>query len=101
MKKEYWQYISDNWGSTDQAVMEQIAKYKDEDTISYSNLEKDLAEKEKNIQSLTQQNISLNRTNMDLVLRLTDPKTSAPAEEIEEEYKAPNINDLDAFVRIE
>lgn len=98
MKKENWEYITANWGSEDASVMEEVAKIKDTDANELQALQNELAEAQKTVQSLTQQNVSLNRTNMDLILRLTDPLTSDKAEEEEAEYQAPAIDDYKAFV---
>ena len=100
MKKENWEYITTNWGSEDATVMEEIAKIKDTDALELQALQNELEETKKTVQSLTQQNVSLNRTNMDLILRLTDPLTSDKAQEEEAEYQAPALDDLDAFVKL-
>lgn len=100
MKKENWEYITTNWGSEDATVMEEIAKIKDTDALELQALQNELEETKKTVQSLTQQNVSLNRTNMDLILRLTDPLTSDKAQEEEAEYQAPALDDYDAFVKL-
>ena len=100
MKKENWEYITTNWGSEDATVMEEIAKIKDADALELQALQNELEETKKTVQSLTQQNVSLNRTNMDLILRLTDPLTSDKAQEEETEYQAPALDDYDAFVKL-
>ncbi len=99
MKKENWEYITTNWGSEDATVMEEIAKIKDTDALELQALQNELEETKKTVQNLTQQNINLNRTNMDLILRLTDPLTSDKAQEEEAEYQAPALDDYDAFVK--
>ncbi len=100
MKKENWEYITTNWGSEDATVMEEIAKIKDTDALELQALQNELEETKKTVQSLTQQNVNLNRTNMDLILRLTDPLTSDKAQEEETEYQAPALDDYDAFVKL-
>ncbi len=100
MKKEQWEYITTNWGTQDPTVMEEIAKMKDADESELRDLETRVADRDAKIQELTQQNVELNKTNMNLILRLTDPALSKTVEEEqEEEDKAPDINDLDAFVK--
>ena len=103
MKKEQWEYITTNWGTQDPVVMEEIAKMKDADEAELRELESRVSDRDAKIQELTQQNVELNKTNMNLILRLTDPALAAAAENIheEEEYKAPDLNDLDAFVKEE
>ena len=73
MKKEQWEYIVNNWGTQDPVVMEEINKIKDADAIEAADLTAKLEEREKKILELTQQNVDLNKTNMNLILRLTDP----------------------------
>ena len=101
MKKEQWEYITTNWGTQDPVVMEEIAKMKDNDELERIELETRITDRDKKIQELTQQNVELNKTNMNLILRLTDPALAAAAEKVqeEEEYQAPDLNDLDAFVK--
>lgn len=101
MKKEQWEYITTNWGTQDPVVMEEIAKMKDSDELERTELETRITDRDKKIQELTQQNVELNKTNMNLILRLTDPALAAAAEKVqeEEEYQAPDLNDLDAFVK--
>lgn len=100
MKKEQWEYITTNWGTQDPTVMEEIAKMKDADESELRDLETRVADRDAKIQELTQQNVELNKTNMNLILRLTDPALAKTVEEEqEEEEKAPDINDLDAFVK--
>lgn len=80
--------------------MEEIAKMKDADESELRDLETRVADRDAKIQELTQQNVELNKTNMNLILRLTDPALAKTVEEEqEEEEKAPDINDLDAFVK--
>lgn len=98
MKNEQWEYITTNWGTTDPVVMEEIAKIKDTDALEHQSLEAKITERDKKIQELTQQNVDLNKTNMNLILRLTDPSIP-PKEEEETEYTAPRIDDYDAFVK--
>lgn len=98
MKTEQWEYITTNWGTTDPVVMEEIAKMKDADALELQSLETKVADRDKKIQELTQQNVDLNKTNMNLILRLTDP--AIPQKEADEpEYEAPKIDDYDAFVK--
>lgn len=101
MKKEQWEYITTNWGTQDPVVMEEIAKMKDSDELERTELETRITDRDKKIQELTQQNVELNKTNMNLILRLTDPALAAAAEKVQEEegYQAPDLNDLDAFVK--
>lgn len=101
MKKEQWEYITTNWGTQDPVVMEEIAKIKDSDELEHTELETRITDRDKKIQELTQQNVELNKTNMNLILRLTDPALAAAAEKAQEdeEYQAPDLNDLDAFVK--
>ena len=55
MKKENWDYIQSHWGDTDQSVMEQIAKFKDESDIEISDLNKKLDDAKAENLKLTQQ----------------------------------------------
>lgn len=98
MKNEQWEYITTNWGTTDPVVMEEIAKMKDADALEHQSLKTKISDRDKKIQELTQQNVDLNKTNMNLILRLTDPEIP-PKEDDEPEYKAPRIDDYDAFVK--
>lgn len=97
MKKEAWDYIQAHWGDSDQTVMEQISKYKDEDDIEVTNLNKKLEDAQEENRKLTQQNVDVNKTNMALILRLTDPKL--PPREEEKEYEPPKFNDYDSFIK--
>lgn len=99
MKKEQWEYITNNWGTEDPAIMEEIAKIKDNDEQTLRDLEARATERDKKIQDLTQQNIDLNKTNMNLILRLTDPSLPPPEKDDEDEYTAPALDDYDAFVK--
>ena len=38
MRKENWNYIADNWASTDIVVQEQISKFMDEDQLEHQEL---------------------------------------------------------------
>lgn len=95
MKKENWDYIQAHWGDTDQSVMEQIAKFKDESDIEISDLNKKLDDAKAENLKLTQQNVEVNKTNMALILRLTDPTLPPPPKE--ESYEAPKPTDYDSF----
>lgn len=98
MKKEQWEYITANWGTQDPVVMEEIAKMKDIDEATARELEAKVEERDKKILELTQQNIELNKTNMNLILRLTDPAFADTSEIVDEEPSTPDISDLDAFI---
>lgn len=98
MKNEQWEYITAHWGDSDPVIMEEIAKIKDSDTLEYQNLNQSITDRDNKILELTHQNVDLNKTNMNLILRLTDPKL-APAEEKHEELEVPKLTDLDAFVK--
>lgn len=101
MTAEQWTYLVDHWGSDDQSVQEEIAKIKSDDNQVFTNLQKDLKERDDKIQSLTSQNIDLNKTNMNLILRLTDPSITPPdSGENQKEKRPPDLNDLDRFVTI-
>lgn len=99
MKKEQWEYIVANWGTQDPVVMEEINKIKDADAIEAADLAAKLEEREKKILELTQQNVDLNKTNMNLILRLTDPAIAPDDKPGEDDYTAPAITDIDAFVK--
>ena len=101
MKKEQWEYITNNWGTTDPVIMEQIAAIKDEDALAAKTAEEAIAERDKTIRELTQQNVDLNKTNMNLILRLTDPALADnKADEDEDEDAAVKTTDYDEFVTI-
>ena len=95
MKKENWDYIQAHWGDTYQSVMEQIAKFKDESDIEVADLTKKLEDAKAENLKLTQQNVEVNKTNMALILRLTDP--TLPPPEKEKQYEAPKPTDYDSF----
>ena len=97
MKKEAWDYIQAHWGESEQTVMEQIAKYKDEDEIEFNNLNKSLEDAKAENLKVTQQNVEVNKTNMALILRLTDPSLPPPPKE--EHYEAPKPTDYDSFLK--
>lgn len=97
MKKEIWEYITAHWGDTDQTVMEQIARYRDESDLEERNLNKSLSDAQEENRRITQQNVDVNKTNMALILRLTDP--SLPPSKEEKDYVAPKFNDYDSFVK--
>lgn len=99
MKKEQWEYIVANWGTQDPVIMEEINKIKDEDAIEAADLAAKLDERDKKILELTQQNVDLNKTNMNLILRLTDPSIPPEDKQDDDEYTAPAVTDLDAFVK--
>lgn len=98
MKKEQWEYIVSNWGTQDPVVMEEINKIKDADAIEAADLAAKIEERDKKILELTQQNVDLNKTNMNLILRLTDPSIPPADNQDDDEYTAPAVTDLDAFV---
>lgn len=98
MKQEQWEYITTNWGTQDPVVMEEIAKIKESDETDSRDKDARIEERDKKIQELTQQNVELNKTNMNLILRLTDPALP-PANEPDPEPDVPSINDLDEFVK--
>lgn len=97
MKKEAWDYIQSHWGESEQTVMEQIAKYKDEDEIEFNNLNKSIEDARAENLKLTQQNVEVNKTNMALILRLTDPNLPPPPKEVP--YEAPKPTDYDSFLK--
>lgn len=97
MKKEAWDYIQAHWGESEQIVMEQIAKYKDEDEIEFNNLNKSIEDAKAENLKLTQQNVEVNKTNMALILRLTDPSLPPPSKETS--YEAPKPTDYDLFLK--
>lgn len=99
MKKEDWEYIANNWGSPDESVMNQIATIREEDTTTTAGYEAKIREKDAEIYKLNQQNIDLNKTNMNLILRLTEPGSNIGGNDPEPEHVAANINDLDAFIK--
>lgn len=98
MKKEDWDYISEHWGNPEESVLEKIASIKEEDSLTTSNYEAKIKEKDDEIAKLNQQNIDLNKTNMNLILRLTEPGANIGSNP-EPERVAADINDLDAFIK--
>lgn len=98
MKNEQWEYITAHWGTDDPVIMEEIAKMKDADALEYQGLQKSVEDRDAKILELTHQNVDLNKTNMNLILRLTDPSIP-PAKKEEEEKPAPKLSDLDAFIK--
>lgn len=97
MKKEDWDLITNKWGDSDELTMEEIAKIKDRDEVERTGMLADIEERNKKIQELTQQNIDLNKTNMSLILRLTDPSIQPP-EPDKEPTKPPRIDEYEKFV---
>lgn len=97
MKKEAWDYIQAHWGESEQTVIEQIAKYKDEDEIEFNNLNKSIEDAKAENLKLTQQNVEVNKTNMALILRLTDPSLPPPPKETS--YEIPKPTDYDSFLK--
>lgn len=100
MRKENWNYIADNWASTDIVVQEQISKFMDEDQLEHQELLNKIEERDKRILELDRQNRDLNNNNMALFLRMTDPKLANEAKKLIEEPKIPMINDYEAFVKL-
>ena len=100
MRKENWNYIADNWASTDIVVQEQISKFMDEDQLEHQELLNKIEERDKRILELDRQNRDLNNNNMALFLRMTDPKLANEAQKLFEEPKIPRINDYEAFVKL-
>lgn len=98
MKREDWDYITNKWGDPEEDTLNTIAKLKEEDEKATADLIAQLEQKDAKIRELEQANINMNRTNMDLVLRLTDPANPANHEEAEIEEDVADLNDLDAFV---
>lgn len=98
MKKEDWEYIANNWGNPEESVLAKVAEIREADSLEQSNAAAELKKKEEEISKLQSQNIDLNKTNMNLILRLTEPGSNVGGNE-EEEHKAASIYDLDAFVK--
>lgn len=102
MKTEQWEYITNNWGTTDPVIMEQIAAIKDEDALAAKAAEEAIADRDKTIRELTQQNVDLNKTNMNLILRLTDPALAGDkGDEEEDDDDVVKTTDYDEFVTID
>lgn len=97
MKQEAWEYITAHWGDSNPEVMEQVSKYRDESDLEEQNLNKSLEDAREENRKLTQQNVDVNKTNMALIMRLTDPTLPPPKKD--EEYEAPKFNDYNAFVK--
>ena len=74
MRKENWNYIADNWASTDIVVQEQISKFMDEDQLEHQELLNKIEERDKRILELDRQNRDLNNNNIDIFLIMTAPK---------------------------
>ena len=100
MRKENWNYIADNWASTDIVVQEQISKFMDEDQLEHQELLNKIEERDKRILELDRQNRDLNNNNMALFLRMTDPKLENEAQKLIEEPKIQRIHDYEAFVKL-
>lgn len=98
MKQEQWEYIVSNWASADPVVQEEIAKIKDADTLAMTEMENKIKDRDKKIQELNQQNIDLNKTNMSLFLRLTDPKLAKESDDLDDDKPIPKIDDYDSFI---
>lgn len=97
MKKEQWDYIQAHWGDSDPTTMEEIAKIKDEDELERQQLQSSLDDAKEENRKLTVQNVEVNKTNMALILRLTDPKL--PPNKEKEVPSVPAFSDYDAFVK--
>lgn len=97
MTNEQWQYLVDHWGSSDPTVQEEIAKLRDADKAATDDLEKRLEEQTKRGDDLLQQNVDLNKTNMNLIMRVLDPE--APGNEPPPDYEPPELTDYGSFVK--
>lgn len=99
MKPEQWEYIINNWGSSDPLVQQEIASMKDKDAEEFNNLNAQLDDRNKKIQELTQQNTEVNRLNMAMVLRLTDPNNQGGSDDEDGGYIPPDVDDYERFIK--
>lgn len=91
-------YITKNWSSTDENVMQHIAEMRNEAVQEELNHKKTVDELNQEIQNLRTQNQSLNNTNISLVLRMTDPNNPLLRTEEEKETCIPSHDDYDSFL---
>lgn len=96
MTRETWDELTNMWGNPDESTLERVAQMKDEDVLREESYIKTIEELQQKLREVEQEKINLNNTNMNLVLRLTDP-TNAQIDEEESEPEIPDISDLDAF----
>lgn len=99
MTREKWEEILNLWGNPDEGTLERVKQAMDEDLIATDNFIKEIEARDNKVREIEQSNIELNRTNMNLILRLTDPQQAQIDEVVEPEVA--DINDLDAFVKTE
>lgn len=107
MKQEFLDFLRNNLGNLDEGGLATLDSGINEIDGTIAELEKAIAEKDAKIRDLEQANIGLNKTNIDLVLKMTgtpieeEPKSEEQIrEEIEEAI--PDLDSaLDEFVTIE
>lgn len=98
MQASDWEFIVSNWGSEDESVQQKIGEMKQRDSQEFNNLNAKIAEKDKAIEKLQFQNTDLNKTNMNLVLRLTDPALMQPPDPEPDVKRGKSLTDYDSFV---
>lgn len=96
MNREQWDELTNMWGTPDEGTLERVAQFKDNDLLATENYIKEIEQRDAKIRELEQSNIELNKTNMNLILRLTDP-TNAQIDEEPSEPEIADVTDLDAF----
>lgn len=97
LTRENWEYIVNHWGESDEGILNEIARMKDADSLDNESKLTEIEGLKAKIDDLTRQNVDVNKTNMQLILRLTDPSLPPPKQK--DEYEAPAVTDLDAFVK--
>lgn len=95
MTKDQWEQLTNIWGNPDEGSLETVRQMMDKDLLATDNFIKEIEKRDEQIRQLEQAKIDLNNTNMNLVLRLTDPNVAQPDEVKEPEI--PNVDDYDAF----
>lgn len=98
MQASDWEFIVSNWGSEDESVQQKIGEMKQRDSQEFNNLNAKIAESDKAIEKLQFQNTELNKTNMNLVLRLTDPALMQQPDPEPDIKKGKSLTDYDSFV---
>lgn len=101
MKKEAWDYISNNWASTDESTMARVAELRAEADAEARKKQEEIDNHLNRIRDLEKSNQDLTNTNMTLFLRMTNPDDPLfnGADPGGGTYEAPDLDDYDAFLK--
>lgn len=99
MDQEFWESMFNLMGQSDEVSLEKLAKCKTTIEETIAGLNDRIATLTSANEDLEFQNRDLNKTNINLALRLTDLPSTATGESTEEsEDDEFDINDLDSMV---